>query len=78
MDWNHIAVSVRNRTLLLHVNGAQVSSLVLNTTFLARTDFCVLGNSQTLRDPFTMQIRHLTFSKVAFTNITFNEVHTAP
>ena len=45
IDWNHVAISIRNRTLTLHINGAQVSQTALNTTFLARSDFCTLGNS---------------------------------
>jgi hypothetical protein len=50
----------------------------LNTTFLARSDFCTLGNSLNLSDPFSGLVRHLVFSRSAFLNTSFNAAHAAP
>ncbi len=38
----------------------------------------MLGNNLNMNDPFTGMVRHLVFSRAAFMNTSFNEVHSAP
>jgi hypothetical protein len=51
---------------------------VLNSTFLARSEYCILGNNVSLSDPISGNMRHLLFSRIPFKNSTIAEVHSMP
>lgn len=62
MQWNHIAISVKNKLLALYFNGHLINQLALNQTYImVNTDYCVIGNSLNNIDPFNGHMRHLAF-----------------
>lgn len=69
-DWNHLAVSVKDRKARLHVNGVMANETSLNSTFMYKkaSQVCTLANNVNLTESFNGLMRHLIFSKEAFTN----------
>lgn len=49
------------------MNGLQVGETAVNNTFInSNSDFCTIGNSLDLKDPFNGFMRHLVFSREGF------------
>lgn len=69
MQWNHIAITVKNKTLALYFNGQLASQIALSQTYLmVNTGECVIGNSLINSDPLNGHMRHLAMMSIGVNN----------
>ncbi len=62
MQWNHYALSVRDRILRVHINGIMAGETTLNNTMINPiSEACYIGNNAQLNNPMTAHLRHLVF-----------------
>lgn len=66
MEWNNFAISFKSNSLRVHINGVKIAETSIKYQFLKTSLTCVIGNNQTLNNPFHGHMRHLVFSKEGF------------